>query len=310
MISFTLRQLEVFASVAKANSLSAAAQTLFLSKAAVSLSLNELENQLGHTLFDRINNRLIINNEGIKLLPIADELLHRAHSIQGLFNNSETLSGELRLGASDTIGNQLLPFLIRDFKQKHPAVEFKALLSNSSDLGQKILDYQIDIAFIESNEDSAKLIHHPFGFDQMCVIGQADHPLSLEENLTFNDLEETKWLLRESGSGSRDYFITHIAEHLSSWQTEFELSSSEAIINGVTAGLGLACLSELSVDSAIKAGKVKKLNITLPLERSMQIVLHKDKYLNPLLDAFLQYSLEWRLTDHPTKSPTRLDCKE
>ncbi|MEZ9876584.1 XRE family transcriptional regulator [Vibrio breoganii] len=310
MIPFTLRQLEVFTSVAKANSLSAAAQTLFLSKAAVSLSLNELENQLGHTLFDRINNRLIINSEGTKLLPIADELLHRAHSIQSLFNNAESLSGELRLGASDTIGNQLLPFLIQDFKQKHPAVDFKALLSNSSDLGQKILDYQIDIAFIESNEDSPKLLHHPFGFDQMCVISQADHPLSNKEALTFSDLENMKWLLREVGSGSRDYFINHVAEHLSHWQTEFELSSSEAIINGVTAGLGLACLSELSVDSAIKAGKVKKLNISLPLERSMQIVLHKDKYLNPLLDAFLQYSLAWRLTDHPTKSPTRLDCKE
>ncbi|GAD90817.1 putative LysR family transcriptional regulator [Vibrio halioticoli NBRC 102217] len=301
MISFTLRQLEVFTSIAKASSMSSAAQTLCLSKAAVSLSLNELENQLGHTLFDRVNNRLVLNKEGSTLLPVADELLDRARAIPSLFNDSNTLSGELNVGASNTIGNQLLPYLIRDFRQQHPAVRFSTLLENSSLLSQKIIDYHIDIALIESNEDSDKLTHHPFGFDRMCIICKPDNPLAKKNKLSIDELEANNWLLREQGSGSRDYFIQHIAQHLTQWQGEFELSNSEAIINGVAAGLGLACLSELSIDSALKAGKISKLEIDLPLDRTMQIVLHKDKYLNPLLAAFLQYSLEWRLSDHCTK---------
>ncbi|OBT06572.1 XRE family transcriptional regulator [Vibrio sp. UCD-FRSSP16_10] len=303
MIPFTLRQLEVFTCVAKANSLSSAAKSLYLSKAAVSLSLNQLENQLAHTLFDRVNNRLILNQEGMRLLSVADEVLERARAIPNLFTQSspEKLSGTLNIGASNTIGNQLLPYLIRDFTAQYPDVKFKTLLENSAVLSQKVIDYQVDIAFIESNQQLDKLTHHPFGFDQMCVICNPDDPLAHRSQVSINDLEERSWLVRELGSGSRDYFMQHIAKHTTSWQEEFVLSSSEAIINSVSAGLGLACLSELSIDSALKAGKISKLNINLPLDRSMQVVLHKDKYLNPLLSAFLHYSLEWRLSDHPTK---------
>lgn len=178
MIPYTLRQLEVFTSIAKARSLSEAANTLFLSKAATSLALNELEKQLGHTLFDRINNRLVLNQEGSKLLPVADEVLNRARDISSLLSNEKILSGELKLGASNTIGNQLLPILIRDFNQSHQAnIEFTIELSNSLELANKVIDYQLDMAFLESGEDSDKLSRSPFGHDKMCVICPKDSPL-------------------------------------------------------------------------------------------------------------------------------------
>ncbi|CAM3135065.1 LysR substrate-binding domain-containing protein [Vibrio rarus] len=301
MIPFTFRQLEVFTTVANARSLSAAAQRLFLSKAAVSLSLSELENQLGHTLFDRVNNRLVLNKEGIRLLPVADELLNRAQTIPQLFKGADNLNGELAIGASNTIGNQLLPYLIRDFSALHPQVQFTTLLENSAELSQQVLDYKIDIAFIESNQELAKLTRYPFGYDQMCIICSPSDPLTHHLNHAIDDLHNRAWLLREPGSGSRDYFLQHIAQHIQHWHGAFEFSNSEAIINGVAAGLGLACLSELSIDSALKAGKISKLNITLPQDRAMQVVLHKDKYLNPSLNAFLQYSLEWRLSGQAAK---------
>ncbi|WP_261834903.1 LysR substrate-binding domain-containing protein [Vibrio ishigakensis] len=311
MIPYTLRQLEVFTSIAKASSLSEAANTLFLSKAATSLALNELEKQLGHTLFDRINNRLVLNQEGSKLLPVADEVLNRARDISSLLSNEKILSGELKLGASNTIGNQLLPILIRDFNQSHQAnIEFTIELSNSLELANKVIDYQLDMAFIESGEDSDKLSRSPFGHDKMCVICSIDSPLLSLQTPTLTDLEDHHWIMRESGSGSRDYFTQHIANNLQTWHKRFELNSSEAIITSVSAGLGLACLSELSVETAIKAGKVSKLELSLPQDRGMQLVLHRDKYLNPLLSAFKTFALAWRLDDQLANPASRLDCNE
>ncbi|WP_261816795.1 LysR substrate-binding domain-containing protein [Vibrio gallicus] len=310
MLAFTLRQLEVFISITQARSLSAAATKLCLSKAAVSLSLAELENQLGHSLFDRIKNRLVLNNEGKLLLPAANELLDRARELPQLFNQGSQLTGKIHLGASNTIGNQLLPLLVRDFTAKHPNIEFDMQLSNSSALVQQVSEFGLDCALIESNEVSPQLNHHSFGYDNMCIVCAPSHPLLNNKNLYLHDLESQSWLLREPGSGSRDFFITHIATQLKSWNKAFELTSSEAIINSVGVGLGLACLSELSVATAIQAGKVAKLAIQLPLARKMQLVVHNKKHLNPQLKAFIDFSLAWRLSNHLAKSATELDCKQ
>ncbi|MEF1292050.1 LysR family transcriptional regulator, partial [Vibrio sp. M260118] len=115
--NISLKQLRVFISITQHDTLTSAAEALFLSKAAVSMALSEMEKQIGHSLFDRVNNRLILNQEGQKLLPLADELIERAQDIAQLFDNDQTLSGELRVGASDTIGNQVAPYLLSDFRR-------------------------------------------------------------------------------------------------------------------------------------------------------------------------------------------------
>ena len=86
-MNISLKQLHVFSAVAQYRTLTEASEKLFLSKAAVSLSLSELEKHIGHTLFDRVNNRLRLNHQGKELLPLADELLERATQIDGIFNN-------------------------------------------------------------------------------------------------------------------------------------------------------------------------------------------------------------------------------
>ena len=91
MANISIKQLKVFVTITQHSTMTAAAEALFLSKAAVSMALGEMEKQLGHSLFDRVNNRLIINQEGQKLLPLADEILHRAASIDELFSDDHSL---------------------------------------------------------------------------------------------------------------------------------------------------------------------------------------------------------------------------
>ncbi len=294
MANVSLKQIKVFVTITQHNTLTAAADALFLSKAAISMALSEIEKQLGHSLFDRVNNRLILNQEGQKLLPLADELLHRAQDIDELFSDSQTLSGDLRIGASDTIGNQVTPYLLSGFRKQTQHRAQSVFISNSALICQKLVDYELDIALIEGKTLHPQLIAEPFGYDEMCIITSVNHPLAESDQVALHQLESTDWLLREPGSGTREFFLRNIAPRLEHWNEAFEFNTTEAIINSVSAGLGFACLSKLAVEGAIQDGRVKAISIPLDMKRRFWMLVHKEKYQSPLLKTFMAYCQKWQ----------------
>ncbi|MDF2154408.1 LysR substrate-binding domain-containing protein [Vibrio sp. CAU 1672] len=290
----SLKQLKVFTTITQHKTLTAAADSLFLSKAAVSMTLSELEKQLGHHLFDRVNNRLILNQEGHKLLPLADELLSRASNIEHLFSDEQSLSGQLRIGASDTIGNQVAPYLLSGFR-RHTLHQSQSLfISNSSQICDMLIDYELDIALIEGKTLHPELASTPFSEDEMCIICAPDYPLQPNLPITLSELESSVWILREAGSGSREFFLRVVAPRLEQWQEAFQLNTTEALINSVSAGLGLGCLSRLSAQPAIRDGRVKVLNVPLDMKRRFWLLVHKEKYQSPLLKAFIDFCHQWQ----------------
>lgn len=293
MANISIKQLKVFVTITQHSTLTAASEALFLSKAAVSMALSEMEKQLGHSLFDRVNNRLILNQEGQKLLPLADEILHRASDIDDLFNQQQSLSGRLKVGASDTIGNQVAPYILSGFREQTLHQDQKLFISNSALICQRLIDYELDIALIEGKTLHPELISTQFSGDEMCVIASVNHPLAQQDVVTLHDLENSHWLLREPGSGTREFFLRSVAPRLENWYESFELNTTEAIINSVSAGLGFACLSQLAAEPAIAQGKVKVLNVPLDMQRRFWMLVHKDKYQSPLLKAFMDYCQNW-----------------
>lgn len=292
-LHISLKQLKVFATINQFDTLTEAANALCLSKAAVSMALSELEKQLGHSLFDRVNKRLILNQEGQKLLPMADELLHRAQDIELLFEDDQTLTGKLRIGASDTIGNQVAPYMLSQFRTQTGHQAQSLFISNSALICQKLVDYELDLALIEGKTLHPELISTQFSQDEMCVICSADSPLIRQSNVALSDLENSNWILREAGSGSREFFLRAVAPRIEQWQEAFQLNTTEAIINCVSAGLGLACLSQLAAQPAIKDGRVKILPLPLDMKRRFWLLVHKEKYQTPLLKHFIEFCYQW-----------------
>ncbi|ENM5796311.1 LysR family transcriptional regulator [Vibrio mimicus] len=289
----SLKQLRVFITIIQHKSLTVAAEVLCLSKAAVSVALSELEKQLGHALFDRVNNRLVLNQEGQKLLPLADELLQRAKDIDRLFDEQQVLTGKLRIGASDTVGNQVAPYLISAFRQLHPHPSQSLFISNSAQVCQKLVDYELDIGLIEGKTLHPELISTQFSQDEMCIICAPDHPLTQRERLVMSDFEHSDWVLREAGSGSREFFLRVIAPRIEHWIEAFELNTTEALINSVSSGLGLGCLSRLAAKTPLLDGRVVMLNVPLDMRRRYWMLVHKEKYQNPLLRQFIEFCPEW-----------------
>ncbi|AOW81820.1 LysR substrate-binding domain-containing protein [Vibrio mimicus] len=289
----SLKQLRVFTTIIQHKSLTVAAEVLCLSKAAVSVALSELEKQLGHALFDRVNNRLVLNQEGQKLLPLADELLQRAKDIDRLFDEQQVLTGKLRIGASDTVGNQVAPYLISAFRQLHPHPSQSLFISNSAQVCQKLVDYELDIGLIEGKTLHPELISTQFSQDEMCIICAPDHPLTQRERLVMSDFEHSDWVLREAGSGSREFFLRVIAPRIEHWIEAFELNTTEALINSVSSDLGLGCLSRLAAKTPLLDGRVVMLNVPLDMKRRYWMLVHKEKYQNPLLRQFIEFCPQW-----------------
>lgn len=294
-MNIALRQLRVFVTVAQERTITAAAEKLFLSKPAVSMALSELEKHLGHKLFDRNNNRLLINEQGKRLLPLADELLARSNAIEQLFDQAGPVTGKLKIGSSDTVGNQVTPFLLRDFRASSKHKDQSLFISNTAQICHKLSEFELDVGLVEGKVQQQDLVTLPWLDDDMVVACHPAHPLTKIASLSLSDLENSQWILREPGSGTREFFLNRIAPRLEAWQQAFELNTTEAIINCAAAGLGITCLSRLAVDHAVKDKRLITLDLPLDMRRQYWLLYHKEKYQSPLLKLFVDFCQHWTL---------------
>ena len=287
----TLKQLNVFAVIVQERSITAAADKLCLTKAAVSMALAELERHLEQPLFDRVNNRLMINPAGELLLPHAHQVLDRCRFLESLFKESERLYGEIKIGASDTLGNHLLPPMLAAFQQQTGHTQQQLFITNTAKVCAMLRDYELDIGFVEGRVIGEGLDIMPWFEDEMCIVSAMDFAVTDFQTLIQS---QSRWLLREQGSGSREFFLANIAAQLTSWRTAFELNSTEAIINGVAAGLGLACISKYSAEHAIAQQRIKALSGLKAAPRQFWLVTRKDKFQSPILTRLIDFATHWR----------------
>lgn len=157
-----------------------------------------------------------------------------------------------------------------------------------------LLSFDLDIGFIEGRVEHPDLNITPWKTDEMVIVSNPSHPLCHNGKVSWADLNSQPWILREQGSGTRDYFSQHVASHLETWKTEFELSNTEAIINSVAAGLGLTCISRHTVTHALADNRVVILPTPANAARQFWMVRHKQKYASPLLENFEAYCRDWR----------------
>ncbi|QPR56089.1 LysR substrate-binding domain-containing protein [Aeromonas allosaccharophila] len=287
-MKLTLQQLKVFATIARYGNLGLAANELCLSKGAVSQSLQELERQLSTPLFDRIHPRLQLNNEGRLLQPAAEELLTRMQDIENLFSPDAEPSGQLRLGASQTIGNYLLPTLLASSRQEL-GLPPKVTINNTHLLCHALANFELDMALIEGENHHPDLLAEPWLQDEMLVVAPPGHPLADKAELSLSRLSGETWVLREAQSGSREQFIQQIQPELPRWQAGLELNTLEAVMLAVEKGLGISFISRLAVSDRLKDGRLVALPLTRRFPRQLSLIWHKQKYHSASLRHFLHF---------------------
>ncbi|HWU84122.1 MAG TPA: LysR family transcriptional regulator [Rhodocyclaceae bacterium] len=278
-MKFTLRQLEIFVTVAHTGSVSRAAEQLALSQSAASTALGELERAYDQTLFDRVGKRLLLNDTGQWLLPRAMELLARAHELEEQLGTEQSI-GNLRLGASLTIGNYLATLLVADFLQQHPSSRVQLVVHNSASIVEQVARYELDFGLIEGDMSHPDVEATPWLQDELVVFAAPTHPLAKKKYVTLQQVLKENWILREAGSGTRSTFERALGARHSELKVRLELEHTEAIKRAVEAGLGLSCISRLALRDAFRRGSLVPIRLPeLQLQRQFYMVQHKHKYL-------------------------------
>lgn len=285
-MKITLRQIEVFVSIAKLQTTTAAATALALSQSACSMALSKLEVQLGFPLFDRHGKNLLMNGQGRALISKAENILAQVSELEMSAIKGE-ISGDLIIGASSTIGNYLLPGLIGHFMNQNTKTRVSLSVSNTEKVIEDLLNFKVDIGLIEGRCTHPDVELIPWMADELIIIAPPNHYLATQKIIDFKTLKAEKWIFREHGSGTRDMLDDFLQGSVNPFMT---LGNTEAIKQAVIAGLGISCVSRLTVTNELSTKQLVQLRLkNMTMTRSLTIALHREKYRTRALSQFIQY---------------------
>lgn len=285
-MQITLRQLEIFAAICQEGTITGAAHRLRLSQAATSQALAELENQLQRRLFDRNGRRVVANAAARELLPEATEVLDRVRDIQG---GASSRPLELTLCASMTVGNYMLPAFVARFTRRFSDARFQIEIGNTERVVASVRHFESDAGWIEGIADTPDLHVIAWREDRLVVVAPPGHPLA-GRRAGPAALAESRWVLREKGSGTRAVFEEAIQGRLQLLHVPLELGGIGAVKRAVMCGAGLGCLSRSAVEPELKAGQLRRVYTPwLDLRRQMTLLIHRQKYVDRALRQFLSF---------------------
>jgi DNA-binding transcriptional LysR family regulator len=232
----------------------------------------------------------VLNENGRVLLPLAASLLDQAAELEHLFTGAH--EAPLRVAASLTIGEYLLPEVLARWKAAHPASPVQLMIANTSDVIAAVAAFDVDVGFVEGTQTHPSLVVHPWLTDELVIVAAPDHPLA-GRSAGARQLREATWALREPGSGTREAADRWLLEHVGALQVAFELGSAEAIKRVVAAGAALSCLSREAVARELAQGTLVEVPTRLPrATRRLAMVLHRDKHLGRGTEAFIRHCEE------------------
>ncbi|MDB4972600.1 MAG: cysL 3 [Myxococcaceae bacterium] len=284
---FTLRQLEVFLSVARHDSVSRASQELALSQSAVSDALAELEHQFSIKLFERLGKRLQLSELGRAVRASAEALYARAHELEAELSSQATV-GTVRIGATLSIGDYLIPPLMARFMREQPGARATLYVANTSEIARKVLNFELDVGIVEGELLEPELEVSRWRPDELVVFCAPEHPFAKKRKLSDKDLVGARWIVREPGSGTRQAFERAMQGLMPELDIALELQHTEAIMSAAKAGLGVGCISRIALADALAHGTLVACRVPQRnFQRHFFFVLHKRRYKSAGVRAWL-----------------------
>lgn len=277
-MKYSFRQLEVFLATAEVENITLAAKRLAMSQSAASGALREFEQQFDIQLFDRIGKRLKLNEFGELIRPQALSLIEQAQALQTTLQQHSDV-GQLKVGATLTIGNYLAIGIMTQFMQRYPKAKVSLEVANTAAITQKVLNFELDIGLIEGELQQTELDVIPWRDDELIAFCSPRHPLAKQGYIDEEQLTHIPWILRETGSGTRQTFEHAMHGILPQLSILMELQHTEGIKRAVEACLGVGCLSKVAMVEAFERGSLVPLEIPQRnLHRTFHFILHRQKY--------------------------------
>ncbi|MEK6530598.1 MAG: selenium metabolism-associated LysR family transcriptional regulator, partial [candidate division NC10 bacterium] len=285
------RQLEIFVKVAELGSFSKAAGALFLTQPTVSEHIRGLEEELGVRLLDRLGRGAAPTKAGQLLLGYARRILelHR-EARQALDQFQGRMSGELVVAASTIPGEYVLPALIGRFKEKYPDIAISLLIGDTQRVVEWVLEGRAELAVAGAQIDHRALEYRELMPDELVLVVSAAHPWHGKKTATLEEVRAEPLIVRERGSGSRHALEKALAEvglDLGDFRVVGEMGSTQAIKQGVKAGVGISLISKRAVAEECQHGTLHCVKVKdLRFSRAFYLVTSTTRSRSPLAEAF------------------------
>jgi DNA-binding transcriptional LysR family regulator len=294
MINIDFKMAVFFAAV-KHLSFTKAAQELNISQPAVSKSIHEFEILAGKSLFERNGNRLMVTEAGQLIYKYAQELNTVYEQInEGLDMLDGKISGDLRLGASTTLSNYIVPNILADFHAAYPATQIKVLHGNSQQVEQWLAEKTIDLGILEGLSNNSSLKYEAFLKDELVLVArQSNSKIKGRDFIKPKELLDLEFVIREQGSGTNDVLRKALLQIGVNWHDldiKVILASTESIKNFLLHSDCVAYLSIYSIMKELKSGELKVVDIEgFEVKRDFFFV-HPQGVINRLPEVFFKFA--------------------
>lgn len=254
--------LKTFVTLVEVKNFTKTAEILLMSQPSVSLHIKNLEKEFQTKLFERSPKYLKVTPTGEILYDCAVQMITLYEQTrQHILEHHHAIKGDLKIGASFTIGEYILPPLLLELQTTHPDLALQVTIGNTEEVVESVRRYQVDIGLIEGQTNDKEISVHPFMEDELFVVSSAKHPLANKEKVPMKDLQNQAWITREIGSGTREYLDHVIRSNALKVGALLSISSNQAIKETVINGMGLTLLSKCVIERDIQAGNLSAITL-------------------------------------------------
>lgn len=293
MLHVSIRQLQIFATVANQLSFARAAEALHLSPPAVSMQVRDLESVLELPLFERAGRRIALTTAGEYFLVHARRLLSNLKDAEDTIDRLKGVqTGRLTIGVLST-AKYFVPRLLAGFLREHEGLDLKLEVGNRQALSELLSRSEVDVAVMGTPPRDLDVRVEPFAAHPLGVIAAPEHPLAALPHIPPALLDRERFIVREPGSGTRAAMERCFGDARIKPPVVMAMTSNESIKQAVIANMGLSFLSLHTTGLEVDSGLIKVLDVDgLPLVRRWQVVHLRAKMLSPAAEALRYYVLE------------------
>ena len=293
MLPLSLRQLQVFESVARHLNHSRAAAELFLSQPAVSMQIKQAGQTIGLPLFEQAGKKLFLTEAGRELLHYARSVLLLMQEMESVFDEMKGLEhGHLSISVVST-ANYFMPQLLAKFIQAHPKIKVSLSVANRDAVIKQLAENIADLAIMGQPPEGTDMLAEPFMQNPLVVIASPLHSLARAKKIQPRQLANETFLLREQGSGTRGVVERFFSSHKLALPVHMAMDTNEAIKQSVQAGIGIGIISRHGIELELETKRLVVLDVEhFPIVRHWHIVHRKDKRPSTAAQEFERFLLE------------------
>jgi len=285
-----LNQLRVFYHAAKNLNYTVAAGELFITQPAVTAQMKAFEEACNLKLFRKKGRNLFLTDEGLALYGYAEKIFKYEKEIENAIEDMHELKrGVLSLGTTKAYARYFMPLMLTNFHENYPDIKIQLDEGSSLDMTRSLLDFKNEVAVIAKAEDLPGVEFSPFSKEEMAVIVAPGHPLTRKKAVSFKELAQEPFIMKENGSGTRKLVEKAFASANCEPNILMETSNTEFIKQLVQRGDGISIVVKEAVALELGEKKLAKVPLKNPqIYLDVSIACLKDQPLSPPARAFVE----------------------